>query len=106
MTVAKYAQSGTSRYKNAQHKTVVIVENGEVVINKKHQYYTQLQTQLFCCNLDYGYLVIFATASCDNVRYFRVEKDLSFFSSMVTKTKRFYKDVIFDKLKSEFVVHD
>ena len=106
MTVAEYAQSGTSRYKNAQHKTVVIVENGEVVINKKHQYYTQLQTQLFCCNLDYGYLVIFTTASCDNVRYFRVEKDLSFFSSMVTKTKRFYKDVIFDKLKSEFVVHD
>ena len=57
LTVEEYARKGTLEFFKVQHKTVVIVEEGDIVVNMKHPYYTQIQTQLYCCDLPFGYLV-------------------------------------------------
>ena len=97
LSVFDYALKGTSQ-SQAQHKTVVIVEDGECVINKKHKYYTQMQVQMLCCNVSYCYLVIATQAESDNLRYFKVEKDQLFCAGIVRKAKVFYKKVIFEEL--------
>ena len=90
LIVEEYARKDTSEFFKVQHKTVVIVEEGDVVVNIKHPYYTQIQTQLYCCNLPFAYLVVATKSDCDNLRYFRVEKDFVFHQSMITKAKFFF----------------
>jgi hypothetical protein len=100
LSVFDYALKGTS-HSQAQHKTVVIVENGQCVINKKHKYYTQMQVQMMCCEVSYCYLVIATQAEADNMRFFKVEKDEQLCSEIIRKAKIFYKQVIFEKLLEE-----
>ena len=105
LTVEQYARKGTSEFFKVQHKTVVIVEEGDIVVNIKHPYYTQIQTQFYCCDLPFAYLLVVTKSYCDNLMYFREEKDFVFLQSMITKAKLFFREVIFEELKSKFLVH-
>ena len=93
---------GTSSTK-AQHNTPVIWKDGKVVVNSDHQYYTQIQTQMLCCDVQFGYLVIYTCAKEDNVRYFKVDRDASMIEKLIHKAMVFYKHVIFSELSSSAI---
>lgn len=99
-TVEQYAQQGTS-VSRAKHKTIIIVENGAVVVNKAHRYYTQVQTQILCTGLGSCDLVIGTMSKVDNFRVFKITRDAELCSIIVKKAKAFYECNIFPELQDK-----
>lgn len=74
-------------------------EKGVVQINKKHQYYYQVQAQIFICNLLYCDFVVW----CPNFTHIeRVLPDLEFWEGALDKVLNFHANVIMPELLGRY----
>lgn len=65
--------------------------NGELKLKKKHNYYTQIQGQLFCTNRKYANLVVYTFV---DMKIIYIEKDEEFIKEMVLKLTSFYEEYL------------
>lgn len=63
--------------------------NNELKLKPKHNYYTQIQGQMFCTNRKYGNLVVYTFV---DMAVIYVERDEEFITDMVCKLTSFYEN--------------
>ena len=89
MTISEFAQTGSS---------FLALQERNYVLKKSHNYYAQVQVQMFCTGRDYCDFVTYTAAKSDNICQIRVEIDSDFVNTMVSKASNFWKKVIFPEL--------
>lgn len=72
---------------------LLIQQDGTIELNKDHQYYAQVQCQMFVTNTDYADFVVRTNAKSSNIHIERIIKDAEFVDNMITKC-----DIVFDKV--------
>lgn len=80
----------TAKDKNISHKTVPYLDekpDGSLDLNKNHNYYYQIQGQLYCTNKNKCKLIVFTL--CDT-KYISVERDDTFIKEMLVKLREFF----------------
>jgi hypothetical protein len=74
-------------------------EDGDLVWNKNHNYYYQIQLQMLISARTFGYFVIWRKES---VLAIRTEVDLQFLSEKTELAKRFFYQVIMPELMAGY----
>lgn len=82
----------------AKPSSCLAVQNGIVKLNRGHQYYAQVQCQMFVPNTDYADFVVRTNARSSNIHIERISKDSKFVENMITKCRIFFNEVIVPKL--------
>ena len=84
-----------------------VVDNDmqEIILNRKHQYFTQIQCQMYVTNTSYCDFVVQTCADYDNIYIERVKIDHDFVSKMVNKCKIIFDKLIVPELYSPVVEH-
>lgn len=100
LTVREYAAQGTSTTKR-RHATEIIVVNDNIIVNIKHQYYTQIQTQLMCTGLQNCDLAIGTMSENENFANFRIARNDKFCEMIQKKASVFFHKIIFPELHSQ-----
>ncbi|KAK5639970.1 hypothetical protein RI129_010781 [Pyrocoelia pectoralis] len=67
----------------------VHVVNDTLVLKRNHNYFYQIQGQLYICNKKYCYLILYTDK---DLEYIRIERDDNFCSEMLVKLNRFWQD--------------
>lgn len=63
-------------------------KDGKLVLNESHNYYYQVQGQMFCTNLTNCHFVVY---TLKDIQYIQIGRDDNFIQSMVEKLELFYK---------------
>ena len=75
-------------------------DNGELVVDKKHKYYYQMQGQMLCTGIFYCVLVAYTNKGIEAVN---VPFDAEFCQVIEPKLSRFYVDVFYSTLKDNML---
>jgi putative phage-type endonuclease len=88
-TVVEVKCPYTARHKKVNSTTVAYLqgEGDELTLDNTHEYFYQIQGQMFCTGRSQCYFVVYTKA---DVKYFIVQRDEVFISNMVEKLKGFY----------------
>lgn len=78
---------------------IVRMEDGSLVMNPKHEYYYQIQMQIFLCKASYGIFVIWAPKFCIRLK---IEPNVSFWKVMSQKAGLFFENVIAPEICANF----
>jgi putative phage-type endonuclease len=65
-------------------------------LSQKHSYYTQIQLQLFCCNLKSAHFVIYK--DYHTYTFSTVQRDDPFLNNIIPKLKKLYFDIFLPEL--------
>lgn len=74
--------------------------DGELKLKKKHNYYTQIQGQLFCTNRKYCKLVIYTFVDMVEIG---IERDEDFIEEMILKLKSFYEEYLMPDIFNKYM---
>ncbi len=77
---------------------LIVQEDGMVKLNKGHQYYAQVQCQMFVTNTNYADFVVRTCAKSSNIHIERINKDTQLVDNMITKCTIFFNKVIVSEL--------
>ncbi|CAC5413887.1 unnamed protein product [Mytilus coruscus] len=66
----------------------LLYNDGKLMLNESHNYYYQVQGQMFCTNLKNCHFVVF---TLQEVQYIHIKRDDIFIQNMVEKLEDFYK---------------
>ncbi|CAG2228707.1 unnamed protein product [Mytilus edulis] len=73
-------------------------DNKQISLDKKHQYYTQVQIQMYATNTKYADFVVKTVAADDNIFIQRIAYDEIFTMNVIHKCKVFFTKVIVQEL--------
>ena len=68
---------------------LLVKQDGTAKLDKRHQYYAQVQFQMFATNTDYADFVVRTTAKSSNIHIERINKDTEYVENMITKCRIF-----------------
>lgn len=77
---------------------LLVQQDGTTKLNKDHQYYAQVQCQMFVTNTDYADFVVRTSAKSSNIHIERINKDTEFIDNMITKCRIFFNKAIVPEL--------
>ena len=63
--------------------------NGELYLDQNHDYYYQVQGQMFCCNRKLCHFVVY---TFENIKFIEVKRDGVFIQGMLENLTRFYNN--------------
>ena len=104
-TVVEVKCPYSAKNKKITHVSVpwLQMHNGVLQIDRGHNYFYQIQGQLFCTNRAKCLLVVY---TLDDVKYILVERDEAFIAEMVTKLTDFYNNYFKQALLRRFCYKD
>lgn len=73
-------------------------DKGQVSLDKKHQYYAQVQIQMYATNTKYADFVVKTIAADNNILIQRIAYDDMFSMNLINKCKVFFTKVIVNEL--------
>lgn len=77
---------------------LLLQQDGTAKLDKEHQYYAQVQCQMFVTNTDYADFVLRTGAKSSNIHIERINKDTQFVENMIIKCRTFFKKAIVPEL--------
>ena len=83
-----------------QSTSCLVEEDGKVVLKKQHNYYSQIQTQLYCTNRDYCDFALMMDCEKDDFFVTRISRDVNFIEEMLKKCKVFFFEVVLSELRN------
>lgn len=92
---------GINAYAKMQLAPLFAEENGNFGIKEDHQYYYQMQMQLFVLNVDLAHFVVWTK---NEITIIVVIKNISFWEIEYPKTKIFFERVILPEIMGTFYI--
>ena len=79
---------------------LLTADDGTLYLDHTHQYYYQIQTQIFVCDVEYGDFCVctFPTEATPSMHYERIYADKKFWESCVDTSTAFFKHFILPEL--------
>ncbi|CAC5388039.1 unnamed protein product [Mytilus coruscus] len=81
----------------------LLYNDGKLMLNESHNYYYQVQGQMFCTNLKNCHFVVF---TLQEVQYIHIKRDDIFIQNMVEKLEDFYKTYFRKAILQKFLYKD
>ena len=77
--------------------------DGTLTLKRNHQYYYQIQLQMYCCNAAVGDFVVWRK---DEILIERIEYDATFMESVIHKTTAFFYKLVLPELVGKVLTRD
>ena len=91
LTISELSASGV--------RTCLTEENGQLSLNKDHEYMYQVQTQLHVCSVDYVDFVVWTNK---DIHVERIEKEPEMWSEICEQSKHFFDKAVLPELLGKF----
>lgn len=104
-TVVEIKSPFVAKDKMISPKTIpfLLYNDGKLMLNESHNYYYQVQGQMFCTNLKTCHFVVF---TLQEVQYIHIKRDDIFIQYMVEKLEDFYKTYFRNAILQKFLYKD